>query len=109
MELVKVPTPVPFVVFVASAIVGAVVVPQTIPLEVTAAPPSELMTPPLLAELVVIALIAVVEVIVGIANCAVAPIIFTKLVPLYNCISPFVPQSEQNKIRPATGLAIAVF
>ena len=38
-------------------------VPHTIPLAVTAAPPSELITPPLDAELVVIALIEVVEVI----------------------------------------------
>lgn len=48
MELVKVPTPVPSVVLVASAIVGPVVVPHTIPLAVTAAPPSEFITPRLL-------------------------------------------------------------
>ena len=53
MELVNVPTPVPSVVFVASAVVGPVLVPHTIPLAVTAAPPSELITPPLVAVLVV--------------------------------------------------------
>ena len=106
MELVKVPTPVPVV---ALNVEEPALVPHTIPLAVTAAPPSELITPPLDAELVVIALIAVVEVIPGIANCPAKPIIFTKLVPLYNCISPLVPQSEQNKIKPATGELIAVF
>ena len=46
--------PVPSVVFVASAIVGAVLVPHTIPLAVILAPPSEVITPPLIAALVVI-------------------------------------------------------
>jgi hypothetical protein len=41
--------PVPSVVFVVRAIVGFGVVPQTNPLAVTAAPPSDVMFPPLVA------------------------------------------------------------
>ena len=72
----------PSVVFVASAIVGAVLVPQTTPLVVILAPPSELITPPLVAALDVIELAVVVELMVGKANCAALPIIFTNEVPL---------------------------
>jgi hypothetical protein len=67
------------------------------------------MDPPVVNELEVIAVAAEVALRLGRANCAFAPTIFTKLVPLYNCISPLVPQSEQNKISPATGELIAVF
>jgi hypothetical protein len=55
------PLPVPSDVFVVSAIVGSAVVLQQTPLALTAAPPSEVIFPPLVAEVEVIALKAVVE------------------------------------------------
>ena len=48
----NVPIPDPSVVFVDKAIVGFVEVPQTTPLAVTTAPPSELTEPPLFAEVI---------------------------------------------------------
>ena len=56
----KVPDPVPSDVLVVNVIVGLVLVDQTTPLEVTAAPPSELIFPPVVAEFVVMAVIEVV-------------------------------------------------
>ena len=60
MELVKTPSPVPSDVFVASAIVGPVVVLQHTPLAVTVTPPSSVTSPPEEAPDVVISEIAVV-------------------------------------------------
>ena len=57
---VKIPEPVPFVVFVDNATVGLGDVLQTTPLLVTDAPPSDVTLPPLLAPVPVIPLIAVV-------------------------------------------------
>jgi hypothetical protein len=51
---VKDPLPDPSDVFVVKAIVGFVDVLQTTPLAVIVAPPSEVILPPLVAELVVI-------------------------------------------------------
>ncbi len=56
----KLPIPDPSLVFVVKEIVGFVLVDHTTPLEVTAAPPSELTFPPDVAEFVVMAVIAVV-------------------------------------------------
>ena len=64
-------------VLVESEIVGFVLVPQTTPLAVMAAPPSEETTPPLDAVLEVIELIPVVELIAGMPSCAGLPIMFT--------------------------------
>ena len=58
---VKVPVPVPFDVLVESTTVGFVVVDQTIPLAVMEAPPSEVIFPPEVAEVVVMEVILVVE------------------------------------------------
>ena len=60
-EDVKEPVPVPFDVLVDKAIVGLELVDQTIPLAVMEAPPSEVMLPHDVAEVVVMAVIAVVE------------------------------------------------
>jgi hypothetical protein len=62
--LVKAPVPVPSLVLVLSAIVGLVVVPHTTPRAVTAAPPSEVIFPPLVA-VVWVMLLTVVVVSVG--------------------------------------------
>ena len=59
------PVPVPVVVLVVSAVVGLVVVFQTIPLAVTVDPPSEDMFPPLVAVVEVMELAAVVAAKVG--------------------------------------------
>jgi hypothetical protein len=56
----KEPVPMPFDIFVVKAIVGLVVVDQTTPLAVIVAPPSAVILPPDIAELVVKALILVV-------------------------------------------------
>jgi hypothetical protein len=61
------------------------------------------MDPPLVNALEVIAVAAEVALTVGKANCAFAPTMFTKFVPLYTCNSPLVPQSEHHKISPASG------
>jgi hypothetical protein len=53
------------VVLVVSAVVGFVAVPQTIPLALTVDPPSEDMLPPLVAEVEVMELAAVVAAKVG--------------------------------------------
>jgi hypothetical protein len=53
--LVKIPFPLPSVVFVVSAIVGFCVVLQTTPLAVTVAPPSDVILPP---EILVVDVIA---------------------------------------------------
>ena len=63
--LVKVPEPVPSLVLVAKAIVGAVVVPQQTPLAVTALVPILVTLPPLVAVVLNIALAAVVAARVG--------------------------------------------
>ena len=60
MALVNVPIPVPLVVLVGKAIVGFGVVLQQTPRTVTAAPPSELITPPLPAVVLVMAVTGVV-------------------------------------------------
>ena len=57
--------PEPSVVFVVSAVVGFVAVPHTIPLAVTAAPPSEDTLPPLVDVVPAIELAAVVVARVG--------------------------------------------
>ena len=67
MALVNVPIPVPLVVLVGKAIVGFGVVLQQTPRAVTAAPPSVLIVPPLLAVVFVIAVTAVV-VIMGMVD-----------------------------------------
>ena len=67
MALVKIPVPVPLIVLVDKAMVGFAVVLQQTPRTVTAAPPSVLIVPPLVAVVFVIAVIAVV-VIVGIVE-----------------------------------------
>jgi hypothetical protein len=63
-----VPVPVPFEVFVLRAVVGFVVVPHTIPLAVTADPPSVDMLPPLVAVVEVMELAAVVAASVGVVK-----------------------------------------
>jgi len=60
MALVKVPIPVPSVVFVVSAIVGLAAVPQQTPRTVMGDPPSEVTFPPLVAVVDVMAVAAVV-------------------------------------------------
>jgi hypothetical protein len=57
--------PVPSVVFVVRAVVGFVVVPHTIPLAVTADPPSADTLPPLVAVVDAMELAAVVAAKVG--------------------------------------------
>ena len=56
----KEPVPVPFDVFVVKIIVGLVLVDQTTPLAVMEAPPSAVIIPPDVAEVVVIETILVV-------------------------------------------------
>ena len=56
----KLPIPDPSLVFVVKEIVGFVLVDQTTPLFVMDAPPSDVILPPDMAEVVVIAVIAVV-------------------------------------------------
>ena len=56
----KEPVPVPFDALVDKTIVGLELVDQTIPLAVMEAPPSEVMLPPAVAEVVVIAAMEVV-------------------------------------------------
>jgi hypothetical protein len=56
---------VPSVVFVVRAIVGLVAVPQTIPLAVTADPPSVVIFPPLVAVVAAMELASVVAARVG--------------------------------------------
>ncbi len=60
MLLVKEPIPDPSVVFVLNEITGLGLVPHTMPLVVTIAPPSEVILPPLLAVVLVIELADVV-------------------------------------------------
>ena len=84
--LANVPAPVPSEVLVVRAIVGPDVVPQHTPRAVTVAPPSEVMFPPPVAVVVVMALAAVV---LSVGNTGFAPVVkfisfpytvFTKLV-----------------------------
>jgi hypothetical protein len=56
------------VVFVLRAVVGFVAVPHTIPLALTAEPPSEDMFPPLVAVVEVMELAAVVAAKVGVVS-----------------------------------------
>lgn len=64
MLLVKVPAPLPSVVFVAIAVVGLGVVLQQMPRTVTVAPPSSVILPPL-AAVVFVTDVAAVVVMVG--------------------------------------------
>ena len=57
----KEPVPVPFDVLVVRVIVGLVLVDQTTPLAVIDVPPSDVILPPEVAELVVMEVISVVE------------------------------------------------
>jgi hypothetical protein len=59
---------VPSVVFVVRAVVGLEVVPHTIPLAVTADPPSDDISPPLVAVVTAMELAAVVAAKVGVVN-----------------------------------------
>ena len=59
-EDVKEPVPVPFDVLVVRAMVGLVLVDQTIPLAVMEAPPSAVILPPEVAKVLVIEAILVV-------------------------------------------------
>ena len=59
-DTVKLPVPVPLLVFVLNETVGFGLVDQTTPLAVTAAPPSDVTLPPEAAVVDVIALTAVV-------------------------------------------------
>jgi hypothetical protein len=63
-----VPVPVPSVVFVVRAVVGFEVVPHTIPLALTADPPSVDMFPPLVAVVDAMELAAVVAARVGVVK-----------------------------------------
>jgi hypothetical protein len=63
-----VPVSVPFEVFVVRAVVGLVAVPHTIPLAVTADPPSDDVFPPLVAVVDAMELAAVVAARVGVVN-----------------------------------------
>jgi hypothetical protein len=63
-----VPGPVPSEVFVVRAVVGFGVVPHTIPLAVTADPPSDEMFPPLVAVVEAMELAAVVAAKVGVVK-----------------------------------------
>jgi hypothetical protein len=58
--MLKLPVPVPLVVFVGRSIVGFWLVLQQTPLELTAEPPSLVIFPPVIAELVVTVEIALV-------------------------------------------------
>ena len=83
---VKVPVPVPSVVFVLKDTVGPVLVDQTTPRAVIDAPPSDVMFPPLLAPVEVIAPIVVVV--------KVAVTAFTEIVP----VALTLPQPPLNGI-----------
>ena len=78
IELVNVPIPLPSVVLVDKAMVGFAVVLQQTPRTVTAAPPSELIVPPLPAVALVMADTAVV-VITGMV--AIADVVKTESPP----------------------------
>ena len=76
MLLVKLPVPVPLTVLVVNAIVGLAVVLQHTPLAVMAAPPSEVMFPPLVAVVVVMLLIVFVAIdgiLVNVVNVCCVP------------------------------------
>jgi hypothetical protein len=60
---VKLPVPVPSIVFVLKVIVGIELVDHTTPRSDTVAPPSEVTLPPVVALLVVIPLNEVVEIV----------------------------------------------
>jgi hypothetical protein len=59
-EEVKLPIPVPLFVFVVSVIVGFGLVDHTTPLEITATPPSVVKLPPVVADVLVMAVIVLV-------------------------------------------------
>ena len=59
----KLPVPVPLIVFVLKVIVGIELVDHTTPRSVTVAPPSDVMLPPVLELLTVISLNEVVEIV----------------------------------------------
>ena len=74
---VKVPVPVPSVVFVLKDTVGPVLEDQTIPRAVIDAPPSTVMLPPLLASVAVIETIDVVVKVTATAFTVMLPVAFT--------------------------------
>jgi hypothetical protein len=76
MDELKVPVPVPLVVF-ESFIVGPVLVDQTTPLAVIDAPPSAVIIPPVLAPLFVIEVTAVVVNDDNTAVTVIVPVAFT--------------------------------
>ena len=86
--LVKVPVPVPSVVFVAKAVVGPVVVPQQTPLAVTAFPESDVTLPPLVAVVAAIDVASVVAATVGGVIMGQVPHVILAFDGLTNCISP---------------------
>jgi hypothetical protein len=71
------PVKVPLVVFVPRVVVGLVAVLQQIPLTVTADPPFEVMLPPQVAVVAVIAEIAVVDRV----GTAIASVLNSKVFP----------------------------
>jgi hypothetical protein len=73
---VKVPVPVPSVVFVLKDTVGPVLVDQTTPRAVIDAPPSTVMLPPLLASVAVIEPIDVVVKVAATAFTVMLPVAF---------------------------------
>ena len=78
MALLNIPVPVPSVVLVNKAMVGFAVKLQQTPRVVTAAPASVVMLPPLVA---VVMVMAVVEAVVIVAN-AVDVLVLVKLISL---------------------------
>ena len=87
MELVNEPVPVPSVVLL-SAVVGLALVLQQTPLAETAAPPSLVIFPPLVAVVVAISDTATVAATVGLAAQAEPPTILVQATPLYTWASP---------------------
>ena len=59
-DVLKLPVPVPLLVFVVKEMVGFVLVDHTTPLVVMEAPPSEVILPPVMAEVVVMELVNIV-------------------------------------------------
>ena len=99
MELTNAPVPAPSVVLL-SAVVGLEEVLQQTPRAVTAAPPSEITFPPLVAVYAATALAAVVVIFATAADTA-PPHQFVQVVPLKTCNSPDEPQLLHQIICPA--------
>ena len=83
---VKVPVPVPSVVFVLKDTVGPGLVDQTTPRAVIDAPPSDVMLPPLLAPVEVISPIVVVIKVANTAFTVIVPVALTLPHPPLNGI-----------------------